>query len=451
MLYATNYKQLTKIFMAYVIPSIGSQLLSGVYTIVDGYFIGKGIGEGGIAAVGLAFPFTLFVMALGTGVGVGGGALISISIGRGRRCLAERILGIMILLLAVLSFVTMTAGTILSEYLLSLYSVSETQVAEMARTYVRILLIGSPTQLVAMGMLGAVRNDGFPRKAMWVMVCGCLLNIILDWLFVIVFPFGVAGAAFATVTAQLFTAVCLVSHFLLRRSSVAQRRRLPRFSGKMARGILSMGLPAFGVQVAAAVTMLVHNWQSLAYGGDMGVAAYSVVSYAVPVGIMLQEGIAEGIQPIVSYCHGASLYARRSITARMGLVAALAVGLSCSLLAIAASGFIPRFFSLTGETAALASRGILFSAAMFPFLGIAKVGASYFQSIGKLKQASLLTYGDPMALIPFFVWILPIFWGLDGVWLTTTFANVVLSGVFVVMWRIETGKKITFPAMRRLL
>lgn len=449
MLRAANYKELTKIFFRFVIPSIGSQLLSGVYTIVDGYFVGRGVGAAGLAAVGLAFPFTLFVTAVGAGIGVGGGALMSMSVGRGRKRLAERILGTMVFLMGIISVISMFGLTAAGMYILSFYDAAEAHIMELARAYAVILLIGSPSQIVQMGMLGAVRNDGFPRKAMYFMILGFLMNIVLDWLWVIVFPFGVAGAAVATFIAQTVTAVLLSAHFLTGRSGVILRRRLIRLirlNRKLSKRILGMGLPPFGVQIAAAVTMLMHNWQALAYGGGTGVAAYAVVGYIVPVGVMLQEGVAEGIQPIISYCHGAGLGARRGITARLGFAAVLVIGLLCSAIALCTHGLIPGFFSLSGEAAEMASRGILLSSVMFPFLGVAKLGASYFQSIGKLTQASLLTYGDPFVLLPLFLWTLPLLLGMDGVWLAMTGANIALSGLFMIMWTRESGKKVPLPS-----
>lgn len=302
MLCTSNYQQLTKLFLTFVIPSISSQLLSGVYTIVDGYFVGRGVGEAGLTAVGLAFPFALFVVAAGTGIGVGGGALMTMSAGRGRKRLAERILGTMVFLMAAISLFTMVVLLPAGVYTLSLYDMTDARVAEMAYHYAAIVLLCAPAPIFAMGMLGAVRNDGFPHKAMYVMISGFLANIVLDWLLVIAFPFGIIGAAIATVISQLLTAVIFCAHFLAGQSSLVLRRRLIRFNGKLCRKVLLMGLPPFGVQIAAAITMLMHNWQALAYGDDMGVAAYAVVGYIVPVGIMLQEGIAEGMQPIISYC-----------------------------------------------------------------------------------------------------------------------------------------------------
>lgn len=441
MLRAPDYKNLTRLFLTFVLPSISSQLLSGVYTIVDGFFIGMGTGDAGLAAVGLAYPFTVFVTAAGAGIGVGGGALMSISVGRGRRALAESILGSMAFLVICASFITAVLFTALSKPLLSLYDVSP-DVARRSFTYAWILLAGSPAQVVTMGMLGAVRNDGFPRKAMYIMVSGFVVNILLDWLWVIAFPYGVAGAAWATIASQAMTAVLLAWHFVSGRSRVRFRNCNVKFSPPFASKILSMGISPFGVQAATAITMIMHNWQSLAYGGDMGVAAYAVVGYIVPVGVMLQEGIAEGVQPLISYYYGANLSARKRLTARMGFTAAIAVGLVCSLFIWLTDTLVPAFFSMRGEAAQLAARGLLISVPMFPFLGLAKVGASYFQSVGSNANASCLTYGDPLILLPVFLWTLPRFLGLDGVWLAMPCANIALACIFIFMWRKESGRKL---------
>lgn len=441
MFHTRNYRELTKLFFMFVLPALSSQLLSGIYTIVDGYFVGWGVGQDGLAAIGLAFPFSVIVTAIGAGIGVGGGALIAISMGRRREALAQRILGAMVFLMVAASALSSILLTPLAEYLLTFYDVSP-EIAGMARLYAWILIISSPAQVVTMAMLGAVRNDGFPRKAMFIMIAAFGTNIVLDWLWVIVFPFGIAGAAWATAASQTVSAVLLSAHFLLGMSKVRLRARLVRPWRPLVRRIFVMGASPFGVQIATAVTMILYNWQSLAYGGDIGVAAYAVVGYIVPVGVMLEEGIAEGIQPLISYYHGASLGARRRLTARLGFTTAVSVGAACSLLVFFSNRLVPAFFSMHGEAAEVAARGLLLSVPVFPFLGLAKVGASYYQAVGRSDMASMLTYGDPFILQPLFLWTLPLLFSLDGVWLAMFFTNMTLAMIFVIMWRRGNARRI---------
>ena len=441
MFHTRNYRELTKLFFMFVLPALSSQLLSGIYTIVDGYFVGWGVGQDGLAAIGLAFPFSVIVTAIGAGIGVGGGALIAISMGRRREALAQRILGAMVFLMVAASALSSLLLTPLAEYLLTFYDVSP-EIAGMARLYAWILIISSPAQVVTMAMLGAVRNDGFPRKAMFIMIAAFGTNIVLDWLWVIVFPFGIAGAAWATAASQTVSAVLLSAHFLLGMSKVRLRARLVRPWRPLVRRIFVMGASPFGVQIATAVTMILYNWQSLAYGGDIGVAAYAVVGYIVPVGVMLEEGIAEGIQPLISYYHGASLGARRRLTARLGFTTAVSVGAACSLLVFFSNRLVPAFFSQHGEAAEVAARGLLLSVPVFPFLGLAKVGASYYQAVGRSDMASMLTYGDPFILQPLFLWTLPLLFSLDGVWLAMFFTNMTLAMIFVIMWRRGNARRI---------
>ncbi|WP_278549782.1 MATE family efflux transporter [Cloacibacillus evryensis] len=441
MFHTRNYRELTKLFFMFVLPALSSQLLSGIYTIVDGYFVGWGMGQDGLAAIGLAFPFSVIVTAIGAGIGVGGGALIAISMGRRREALAQRILGAMVFLMIAASALSSLLLTPLAEYLLTFYDVSP-EIAGMARLYAWILIISSPAQVVTMAMLGAVRNDGFPRKAMFIMIAAFGTNIVLDWLWVIVFPFGIAGAAWATAASQAVSAVLLSAHFLLGMSKVRLRARLVRPWRPLVRRIFVMGASPFGVQIATAVTMILYNWQSLAYGGDIGVAAYAVVGYIVPVGVMLEEGIAEGIQPLISYYHGASLGARRRLTARLGFTTAVSVGAACSLLVFFSNRLVPAFFSMHGEAAEVAARGLLLSVPVFPFLGLAKVGASYYQAVGRSDMASMLTYGDPFILQPLFLWTLPLLFSLDGVWLAMFFTNMTLAMIFVIMWRRGNARRI---------
>ena len=441
MFHTRNYRELTKLFFMFVLPALSSQLLSGIYTIVDGYFVGWGMGQDGLAAIGLAFPFSVIVTAIGAGIGVGGGALIAISMGRRREALAQRILGAMVFLMIAASALSSLLLTPLAEYLLTFYDVSP-EIAGMARLYAWILIISSPAQVVTMAMLGAVRNDGFPRKAMFIMIAAFGTNFGLDWRWVMVFPCGIGGGAGATVASQAVSAVLLSAHFLLGMSKVRLRARLVRPWRPLVRRIFVMGASPFGVQIATAVTMILYNWQSLAYGGDIGVAAYAVVGYIVPVGVMLEEGIAEGIQPLISYYHGASLGARRRLTARLGFTTAVSVGAACSLLVFFSNRLVPAFFSMHGEAAEVAARGLLLSVPVFPFLGLAKVGASYYQAVGRSDMASMLTYGDPFILQPLFLWTLPLLFSLDGVWLAMFFTNMTLAMIFVIMWRRGNARRI---------
>lgn len=445
---AKNYKEMSLLFCRFVFPALASQLLSGVSTIVDGFFVGMGIGEIGLAAIGISYPFTVFATAAGAGIGVGGGALLSISRGRERSNLAESILASMVMLMILASFLISFSFSISLTKLIDLFNVSE-ELSHLSLVYGLILFIFSFTQIFTMGMLGAVRNDGFPQKAMYIMVSGFVLNIILDWLWVIVFPFGIAGAAWATVVAQMFTAVLLFYHFIGGHSNVSLKFKKMWKSLVFADRIIIMGISPFGVQMAAAMTMIMHNWQSLVYGGEPGIAAYSVISYVIPVGIMMQEGVAEGIQPLISYYHGASLPARKGFTAKMGFSSAFGIGLICSALLLISAGAIPAFFSMSGTTAAIVTRGLILASPMFPFIGITKVAASYYQSTKQSGQSSLFTYIDPFIILPFFLWLLPLFWQLDGVWLAMTFANIVLSVILTTVWVVESRGALFAPLANR--
>ncbi len=445
---AKNYKELTRLFLIFVLPAISSQLLSGVYTIVDGFFVGWGVGQEGLAAIGLAFPFTVAVSAIGAGIGVGGGALMSLKAGSKDEEGAGRILGAMMSMTLAASLCCMLF-TPFVEYLLSWYAVAP-DTAAMAHDYAWILFVSAPAQIITMAMLGAVRNDGFPRKAMYIMTASFCVNMALDWLLVIIFDFRIAGAAWATVISQGVSAVLLLAHFFSGRSRTkASFTGIPR-TLRLAKHIAAMGVAPFGVQIATAVTMTMYNWQALAYGGDVGVAAYAVVGYILPVGVMLEEGIAEGIQPLVSYYHGANLTARRQLTARMGFGSAIVIGLLCSVLLYFSAAYIPEFFSLSGAAESVARRGLLLSVPVFPFLGIAKIGASFYQAVGRSEMASAVTYSDPFLLQPLFLWLLPMSMGLDGVWLAQLCANFTLAFAFVFIWKRGASAKLPMSASSTL-
>lgn len=443
MLRVVDYQQLRRLFVKYAFASAAAQLVNGLYLIADGYFIGRGAGETGLAATGLAYPIAVLVTAIGTGIGVGGGALMSMYLGMGEKDEAERVIGAMAWLACAASLVITVIGMICAPLLLSLYDTPQ-EVYLDAIKYARILILSAPFQIFTLVGVSAVRNDGAPKKAMYIMASGFMLNTFCAWLFVTKMRLGVAGGAFASSAAQIFTAVLLCVRFITKKAGSDIRDEYVH-CGKFGTEIMKMGISPFGIQASMVVTIILYNWQALAYGGTNGIVAYSVVDYVAPVAIMSLQGLAEGVQPLISRFHGARLYARRYFTARFAFLAAILVG----CLHMAAFLFLykqlPAIFSLGADAYAEASRGLLLISFMFPFLGVVKVGASYFQSVGRLTDAAILTYGDPV-LLTLFLNICPIFWDLDGVWLSLPTVYVTLTLCLFLLMRTKSTEQCNCPS-----
>ncbi len=417
-----------KLFFRYVIPSMISMLTAGVYTLVDGFFVGWGAGNAGLAAINVAFPLSLLIVAFGEMIGTGGAIVIALARGRGAHRVANLVFGNMLMLIipaaAVLAAVLLP---VLSPLLRSIGAAEELLPA--AREYAEITLGGSIFMMATVALIAAMRNDGAPRRAMAILVVGLFANIVLDYWFVLVLHGGVAGSAWATILSQAVCCVLAAEYFIRGRSHFRFRRSYLWPEKTVLKKLALAGLPSFGVQLSVAAVILLHNRQSLIYGGVAAVASYAIISYVESTILMLQQGIGLGIQPVVSFLHGAGEELRRRRIGARALWFALGVGVVGTGLSAGGYRLIPELFHASGDVLAVAGRGLLISALVYPMLGIQKVAEAYFQAMDRPIAASLLIYLDCCALLPACLIVLPHFWGVDGIWAAMPVSKLLLLGV----------------------
>lgn len=422
-----------KLFFRYVIPSMISMLTAGVYTLVDGFFVGWGAGNDGLAAINVAFPLSLLIVACGEMIGTGGAINIALARGRGARRTADLFLGNSLALLVPAAVLLAALIPFLNPILSAVGAAPALLPA--AREYAVITLGGGIFMMAAVCLVAAMRNDGAPKPAMAIMVAGLAANIVLDWLFVLVLHGGVAGSAWATVLSQAICFALAAGYFAAGRSHFRFSRRCFRLKRRIVRRIIPAGLPSFGVQISVAAVILLHNRQALLYGGVAAVAAYAIISYVEAMILMLQQGIGLGIQPVVSFLHGAGDTERREKIARYGVISAVLIGAGGLLLSAGGYRLIPALFNASGDVVAVAGRGLIISAAVYPFLGLQKVSEAYFQAMDRPGMASLLVYLDCFLVLPLSLLLLPLWRGADGIWAAMPVSKLLMFGVVLLLWR----------------
>ena len=328
-----------KKFFKFVLPSMFTMFLSGLYTIVDGFFVGHAVGDVGLAGIGLVWPVTAVLIALGMGIGVGGSVLMSTARGAGcdENANAARANTLMLLV---------AASALLTLFLVFMNPVlvyalgARGEVYDAAMAYIRIISIGGSMQILASGLIPMIRNSHKTIQAMVIMSTGLVCNIILDACLTMVVPMGLAGAALATIIAQSLTvAGSLICLFRDREHPV--RRRHFRLQKRMMAKMLRIGVSPFGLSLMPSVITVYNNLQCLAYGGDLAVSAYAVINYFIGSVLLLLEGVGEGMQPLISYASGAGDYAAMRRLKNRGLMTVLVFS---ALFLIAGSGPAARFF-----------------------------------------------------------------------------------------------------------
>ncbi len=408
-------------------------LVSALYNLVDRIFVGQGVGALGIAGIAVTTPATMVMIAASMLVGIGANALFSIRLGEGRRDQVERIMGNAFVLLLALPGTVVVLCALFLDDALRLMGASET-VLPYARDYLGVLLFGLVFQTAGPGFNHFIRSDGHPRTSMFTQLLGAVLNTILDPLFIFVFDWGVAGAAWATVISQIVSFAWVFLYFNSSRTTLRFRRANMRLDPDIVRKILFIGFAPFSIQAAASVLNLVLNRTLASYGGDIAVSAMGVVLSVLNLLIMPVMGINMGAQPILGYNYGAKRYDR--VLRAYGLSLAAAAGLLAfgfAAVQLFPKEFIELFNSRDSELIDLGAFALRICCIVLPVAALPIVSSNLFQSLGKPVQGSVLSLSrQVLVLIPLIV-VLPRFWGLRGIFFAFPLADFVAAAFSAVL------------------
>jgi putative MATE family efflux protein len=416
-------------------PAIVGMTAQALYYFIDRLFVGMAMHALGLAAITVAFPFMLVMMAFGMLIGFGATALISIRLGERRKPEAERILGNAAVLLVAAALVVTVVGTVFLDRILVVFGASPTILPD-ARDYLRIIVLGTVFQMVGFGLNAAIRGEGNTRIAMLSMLISVALNAVLAPLFIFVFHWGMKGAALATVVSQAVSAVWVILYFVAGGSVLKFHVRNFRLDARVCAAIFAVGSPPCAMQLAAAVLQSILNNQLRIHGGVAAVAVMGIIYTVFMMIGMPIFGLNQGAQPIIGYNYGARRFDRVKKALETAVLVATAwtvCGFTVAMLF--PDGIVRMFIGNKDDLLTLLPLGthaIRTSMLMLPIIGFQIVSASYFQAVGKPKQAMLLLLSrQALFLIPA-VLILPHFFGLEGVWAalpTADVASSLLTGV----------------------
>lgn len=422
------------LFYKYVAPSIIGMIIGGSFAIVDTIFIGQYGGKNSLAAVAVTWPGIILLQAFGNLIGAGGAVLISQYNGARELDKVNKIFANTVflciwgsLLLTILTF------PILEGVLSALGSTPE--LMPISLKYTQIWTAGLILSVFMTLCLEIIRNDGHPVLSMMLMVIGLLCNVFLDWFCVFYLNMGAAGAAVATVISQVGSCILGILYFVSPLTGLRLTKNIFAPALKEIKEIIVTGLPVFGNMLSIIAMLYMHNAQSLRYGGVDGLAAYTVISTLEALGSMLMTGVAAGIQPLTAQMYGAGKFKRQNRFGNMGYTLAFVLGVILMLFSFAMHKIMPGWMGLSeGSVRQLAMTGIVLSAPAFLLLGVIRVATFYYQSTGNIGKSSWLIYGDSFIALPLCIYILPCFWGMNGVWLAMPVSRILLLGLLLYFW-----------------
>jgi putative efflux protein, MATE family len=421
------------LFCRFTFPAIAGIVIAGIQSIVDGFFIGNGLGSHGLAAVTLAFPILMLIVAIGIMVGMGSSSLVALELGKSNRGRAVDVVSNVFSMLLVTGSVIMVLGHLFAGSLISLLG-AEGVVAVMMNDYLQIIFTGVIFILFALALDPLVRNDGRPVFAMKVLVFSVLVNILLDYIFVMKLGMGMTGAAVATVIAFALIAILLASHLFSSKAKLRLRFCDIKVEYATMLQIVKSGVPSFAMQFSISLLLLAHNFVLLRYGSELAVSAFGIIDYSFSMFYMLFEGIAMGVQPIIGFNYGAGLYGRVHRALKLAMAASLAVGLVGFVIFflfpdVVVSIFNPNDAQLLDATV---NAMRIFTAALL-VQGIVVVTAMYYQSVNKVRSALFIHLGKTFVFLLPLLFVLPALFGLAGVWFATPISEFLMFLIVMVM------------------
>ncbi len=431
-----------KLLTEYSFPAIIGTSAASLYNVIDRVFIGQGVGPMAISGLALTFPMMNLAAAFGAMVGAGGSVLVSIRLGERKQQEAHAILGNVVFLNLVLgSIYSVLSLLFLDQVLFAMGASSRT--LPYARQFMQIILLGNVCTHLYLGLNNVMRASGYPRKAMFTTLLTVGFNLALAPLFIFVFGWGIRGAALATVCAQIAGTVRCVVHFIREDSCVRFRPGCFTPDLRIIQGILSVGIANFAILFCSSFVAVTYNLRLGRYGGDYAIGAFGIVNSLANLCVMIAAGLNMGMQPIAGFNFGARKFERVIRVFRLAVVAATGITTFGFLLGEVLPHAVARAFTRDHELIAQSVIGMRFTFAVFPIVGFQMVTSSFFQSIGKAKLSILLSMSrQALFLIPCLL-ILPMHFGLAGVWLSGPVADFTASVVALAILKTQFGRSLT--------
>lgn len=434
----------TKLFFNFSIPAVTGMMVNALYAIIDGIFIGQGVGADGLAAVNIAYPVINLGIAISLLIGTGGATLMSLrpkNIKFKNTCFSHIVILNIISYLVILCFVLING-----DKLVYLLGSSETLLIQV-KTYLYTCVIAMIFLMLSNSLNAVVRNDKSPVYAFISMVIGAITNVFLDWLFIIVFEWGVFGGAFATAIGQLLSFLFLVKYFF--RIDCKLKFKLQKLKVTFVKNIISIGFPSFTIEFTAALTNALFNIAFMKFLGEIGVSAYCIVAYICYIFRCVFTGLAQGVQPVISFNYGAKEFERVRKTYRLGHIVTFIVSTSILLSVVFYGKNLVRLFNNDKALVDLASHGLILFASAIIFQGANFINISYLQSKGMTKLSNIISSLRSIVFFLIAIIILPLFLRETGVWLSLPSSDFMCFIVSCIILRKENPFKFKLPSKKK--
>ena len=429
-----GYKKIIR----FTIPSILMMIFTSIYGVVDGFFVSNFVGKTPFAAVNFIMPFLMVVGALGFMFGTGGSALIAKTMGEGDNDKAQKTFSLLVYA-TIISGVVIAVLSIIFLRPIAEFLGADGTMLEDCVTYGRIILVALPMLMVQYAFSSLVITAEKPKLGLIVTIIAGVTNMVGDALFMVVFKWGIVGAALATALSQVVGGVIPLIYFSRKNSSLLRLRK-PQWDGKALFKTCTNGSSELMSNISMSVVGMLYNAQLMKYAGEDGVAAYGTIMYVNFIFIAIFIGYSTGIAPVISYHFGAKNIDELKGLLKRSAVIILASSLGMFLTAeLLANPLASMFVGYDKALLDLTVRAFVIYAFSFLFAGIAIFGSAFFTALNDGLTSALISFLRTLLFQIAAVMLMPLIWGLDGIWYSIVAAEVM--AVIVTMFFLIIKRK----------
>jgi putative MATE family efflux protein len=414
---------LGKLLSQQAFPASIGILMRSIYAIVDTIYVGQYVGAYGIGAITVVLPITFLISSSGMAIGIGGSSVLSRALGEKNSEKAYRTFGNQVMMTVTLAIFFVLVGAFFTDEIIHVFG-GLGKVEEPAISYFNIVLIGVPFLAWSMMSNNVIRAEGYPRVAMFAMIIPAIVNMILDPIFIIWLDMGIAGAAWATTISYFGSAFFTLHHFVWGKSELHFKIEYFKPSIPIIKEISALGIVTLARQGVISLLALVLNNSLFHYGAERGLSIYGIVNRLLMFVNFPVLGITQGFVPIVSYNFGARMKERVKQIVKISIAWASAISVLIFILLMTFAANIAGLFTPDEDLILETTPVIRTIFLATPLLAISLIISAYFQAIGKAKPALFLALTKQgIFLIPL-VLILPIYFGLNGIWMAFPIADI---------------------------
>lgn len=429
-----------KALMKLSVPATIAMLVNAIYNIIDTIFIGRGVGKLGIAGVSIYLPIQLVILSFALLIGVGTSSVISIQLGHKDKEGVNKTAGNLFFVMGVFSIITAIIGLIFTPQIVEIFGASE-GVLPYATNYARTMFLGVFVFPICVASNNIIRAEGNAKNAMNAMIIGMIANVILDYLFIFVFKWGIAGAGLATSISKVINFIYIYIYFK-KKSIIDFRLKVIKFNKEINKRVMSIGISAAITQLAISLVSVLLNYTLYIYGGNDALSSYGIINKLTLFIQMPLSGLVQGMQPIIGYNLGKKNKERIFNTVKLTLIISILVSVFFVAAVYFKADILVSMFTYNKELLDLTSSALKIVVLIYPILGIYLIIIGMYQSLGKGRESLILSLLRQIILFIPLSLILPHIFnlGILGIWLAFPISD--LIAILITVFYVKKSFKL---------